>query len=281
MARIESLNILLTTTGKDYLAELYGNVLDNVMATAISPLLKNDAPIGDFGAAGSCEFKRFEITKPKPYGTARAAGKGQSLKVDPVTVSRDTNRELIVEIEQKDIAMYGVDGLMDRKGRQHVLSMTSDLDTAFFSKAVEEGTEFTPTAATLEDQVEEAIVELESTKNDFVDGVPRDIISVVCNPKTYSAIRTYLQKSTRQNRVTGLEDQFDDFNGAACYKSTHLPDGINFVVLVTGSIAQPIYVNQPYKAENIPLSDAKAISMFYYYGTKAVMPDLILYVSGE
>ena len=177
--------------------------------------------------------------------------------------------------------MYGVDGLMDRKGRQHVLSMTSDLDTAFFAKAVEEGTEFTPTAATLEDQVEEAIVELESTKNDFVDGVPRDIISVVCNPKTYSAIRTYLQKSTRQNRVTGLEDQFDDFNGAACYKSTHLPDGINFVVLVTGSIAQPIYVNQPYKAENIPLSDAKAISMFYYYGTKAVMPDLILYVSGE
>ena len=34
-------------------------------------------------------------------------------------------------------------------------------------------------------------------------------------------------------------------------------------------------MSNPYGAEKIPLSEAYAVSLFYHYGTKVVMPDLI------
>lgn len=40
MARIESLSQLLTTGGKDFLAEVYGGVIDNVQKATISNRLK-------------------------------------------------------------------------------------------------------------------------------------------------------------------------------------------------------------------------------------------------
>jgi hypothetical protein len=48
--------------------------------------------------------------------------------------------------------------------------------------------------------------------------------------------------------------------------------------MAVGAIAQPV-VAQPYVVEPIPLSNAVAIELFYHYGTKAVMPDLIKYAS--
>ena len=44
-----------------------------------------------------------------------------------------------------------------------------------------------------------------------------------------------------------------------------------------GSIAQPV-MPSPYEPSRIPLSKAIAIELYYSYGTKAVMPDLIYYV---
>ena len=41
MAKIESLSILLTTTGNDYLAELSGAVIENIQKEALSYRLKN------------------------------------------------------------------------------------------------------------------------------------------------------------------------------------------------------------------------------------------------
>ncbi|MPM56778.1 hypothetical protein SDC9_103593 [bioreactor metagenome] len=46
--------------------------------------------------------------------------------------------------------------------------------------------------------------------------------------------------------------------------------------MVDGSVAQPVMAN-PYSAEKIPLSEAYAVSLFFHYGTKCVMDDLILY----
>ena len=275
MARIQSLNILLTTTGKDYLAELYGNVIEAVTAGAVSTQIKNVELSGDF-ASGSVEAKRIATAKSKAYGTARTAGKGDALKAQPVVVAKDTDKEIVEEIEQKDTIMYGVDNLLQRRASNHVLSMISELDSAFFSEAVSQGTQFTPTAADYADQVEEAIVELESTKDDFVDGIPRNMISVVCGPAAYSGVRQYLQKNTRHNLATGQEDEFDEYNGCRTFKSVHLPDGIDFVVMVDGAIAQPVY-SSAYDAEKVPLSDAYAVELFYYYGTKAVSANLVLY----
>ena len=47
MARIESLSILTTDTGKEYLAELYGKVIENVQKALVSADMKNTDLSGD------------------------------------------------------------------------------------------------------------------------------------------------------------------------------------------------------------------------------------------
>ena len=85
MARIASLNVLLSTTGNDYLAEQYGAVIENVQKGCISQALKNTALSGTPGA-GTYEAKRFENKTSNSYGTARQGGAGQAVKATPVTV---------------------------------------------------------------------------------------------------------------------------------------------------------------------------------------------------
>ena len=99
MARIASLNILLSTTGNDYLAEKYGAVIANVQKRCISQLIKNTNLSGTPGA-GTYEAKRFENKTSQSYGTARSGGAGQAIKATPVTVPVNVDKELIVEAEQ-------------------------------------------------------------------------------------------------------------------------------------------------------------------------------------
>ena len=277
MPRIRSLNILLdgSQEGNAYLSELYGRVIENVTLNAVSSYVKNNDLSGD-PESGSMEATRFGASKSKPYGTARSAGRGDALKAAQVPVQIDQDREIVEELENKDVRLYGVDGVLDRRSLQHVTSMVSELDTAFFAKAIEEGTEFTPESALIEDQVEEAIQDVESTKNDYVDGVPREFISVIANPKVYGGIRKYLQTVTRPN-VDSTQDEFEAFNGARVFKSVHLPNTCAFCVMVDGSIAQPV-TSDVYSATRVPQSNAVSVDLFYSYGTKAVTPELIKYV---
>lgn len=279
MPRVPSLNMLLETTGTDYLAELTGRVLDNLSAQAVSMAIKNPLFSGD-PESGSVEFKRLANSEAKAYGTARSAGKGDGVVARPVPVLINQDKEIIEEIEAKDIRLYGVDGLLNIRSVDHVSTMVRTLDKAFFAAAVTEGTEFTPTESTAEDQVEEAIQELESTQNDFTDGIMRDHIVVVCNPKVYGDIRKYLQTSTRQNRQTGLEDEFDDFNGCRTFKSIHLPSGVKFVILTDTAVGQPV-MSDGYQAERVPQSNSMSVDLFFSFGTGVVEPDHVLYVSGE
>ena len=56
------------------------------------------------------------------------------------------------------------------------------------------------------------------------------------------------------------------------------------IAMCFASIAEPVRTSE-YRANKLPLSDAYAIGMPYYYGCEPVMPDLIYYVkknsSGE
>lgn len=275
MARITSLNILLDTTGKDYLAELYGKVIEGVNKALISVNMKNTDLSGN-PEAGSVEAKRFVNASPKAYGTARTAGKGDALKAKPVTVAIDTDKEIVEELEEKDTTLYGVDGILAKRANNHVERMASELDTAFFQEAVDEGTKATPTATAIQDQIEEVIQSVENTKNDFVDGVPRSMINVVCDTATYGQMRTYLDTITRAN-VDSDEEEFKAYHGVKTFSTVHLPEGVKFIVMVDGAVAQPVMSHQ-YTAEKIPLSNAYGVELFYSYGTKAVTPDLIKYV---
>jgi hypothetical protein len=274
MARIQSLNILLEQEGKDYLSELYGKVIENVNKILISSNMKNTDLSGN-PEAGSVEAKRFVNASSKDYGTARAAGKGDAVKAKPVTVAIDTDKEIVEELENKDVSLYGVDGILEKRANNHVQRMASELDTKFFAVAKSEGTKITPTATTIEDIVEEVIQTCENTKNDFVDGVPRSMMNLVCSTKIYGQIRTYLDKVTRAN-VDSAAEEFFSYHGVKTFSTVHLPDDVEFAVIVDGAIAQPV-MSDAYTAEKIPLSNAYGVEMFYHYGTKAVMPDLIFY----
>lgn len=273
MARIASLSILLTTEGNDYLAELYGKTIENVQKALVSGSMKNTDLSGD-PASGSVEAKRFANAQPKDYGTARAAGKGDKVKAKPVVVRIDQDKEIIEEIEEKDTKLYGVDGLLEKRASNHVVSMATALDRAFFTVAANAATEVEiDTSLPIEEQLEAIIQACENTQNDNVDGVPRGMMHLVCSTATYGKIRNALDKQTRANVDTAAEE-FYTWHGVETKSCVHLPVGVDYLLMVTGAVAQPVMATQ-YKAEKIGLSEAYAVELFYHYGTEAVMPDLI------
>jgi len=280
MPRIESLAILTTADGKEYLSELYGKTIENVQKALLSTTMKNTELSGD-PEAGSVEAKRFANANSQNYGTARAAGAGNKIKAQPVTVAIDKDREIVEELENKDVKLYGVDGVLNRRAANHHLRMAAELDKEFFAAAAEAAVAVNVAAdATIEDELETIIQECENTQNDFVDGVPRSMMHLVLSTAYYGKVRNNLDKQTRANVDTAAEE-FYTWHGVKCDSCVHLPTGCDYLLLVTGAVAQPV-MSDAYSAEKIPLSEAYGVSLFYHYGTKVVTPDLIFKkASGE
>ena len=156
--------------------------------------------------------------------------------------------------------------------------MARELDTKFFTEAVTAGTSFSATAgASIEDEIEEAIEKVETVKNDFVNGVPRNMIEIVASPATYGKLRNKINSISNSNNL-GVVPNYEQgtFNNVNVYSSVFLPTGINYVVMVKGAVAQPV-MTSIYNPAKVELSDATAFGLFAYKGTKAVMEDLIFY----
>ena len=281
MARINSLSILLSTSGKDQLAEKYGPVIENLQKATISGALKNTELSGD-PTTGTVEAKRFVNAASAAYGTARAA---------PVTVALNVDKEIIEEIEEKDVRLYGVDNVINRRVSNHGKSMERELERAFFKEAATAGTTITLTKTSINEKVEELIQSIEATKNDFVDGVDRDMISIVLDTATYGELRSFLDTGTHNANVDTNAKEFGLFHGVRVYSSVYLPTlteatsdsetkttTVHMIGMVNGSVALPVMptVAAP---EKIQLSNAIGFGIFYSYGAKAVMSDLIKVVS--
>lgn len=269
MARIASLNVLLSTTGNDYLQEQYGAVIDNVQKNCISQLIKNKDLSGTPGA-GTYEAKRFENKTSNAYGTARSGGAGQAVKATPVTVPVNVDKEIVVEVEQKDVTLYGVANLVEREAASAEKAMTRELERAFFAEAVSAGTAFTTTSTAAADVYEEMIQAVETVQNDFVDGVERDMITLVLSPAEYGKLRTYFDAIIHD----ASSEAIVRFHGVKVYSSVYLPSGTKAVCMADGSIAQPVLPTIA-PAERIQLSNAIGFGLFYSYGTKAVAADLV------
>ena len=277
MARLDALSIELTTTGKDKLAEEYGKVIENLQHITLASRLKNTDLSGD-PTAGTVEAKRFANIVGQTYGTARTAGKGAYVKAEPVVIAINDDTEYLEEVEEKDLRTYGVAGLIERRTRNHQDALAVELDTKFFAEAVNAGTTFTATAgASIEDEIEEAIQAVETTKNDFVNGVPRNMIEVVMSPAYYGKLRNKINSISNSNNL-GVVPNYEQgtFNNVNVYSNVFLPQGINYVVMVKGAVAQPV-MTSIYNPTKVDLSDATAFGLFAYKGTKAVTPDLIIY----
>lgn len=277
MARLDALSIELTTTGKDKLAEEYGKVIENLQHITLASKLKNTDLSGD-PTSGTVEAKRFVNKTGKAYGTARGNHYADNIKVEPVTVALNDNTEYLEEVENKDLKTYGVSGLIERRTRNHQDALAVELDTKFFAEAVSKGTSFTPTGSpTIDDEIEEAIQTIETTKNDYVNGVPRNLIEVVMSPKYYGKLRNKINSIPNSNGL-GVVPNYEQgtFNNVNVYSNVFLPNGINYVVMAKGSVAQPV-MTSIYDPKAIELSDAIGFGLFAYKGTKAVTPDLIIY----
>ena len=276
MARIESLGMLLDTSGKDFLAEEYGKVIENISKNTISGALKNTELSGT-PSAGSVEAKRFVNASSKDYGTARAASKGDAVKAKPVTVAINIDKEIIEEIEEKDVKLYGVDSVVSRRVANHGKAMTRELERAFFAEANGAGSALETDKTAINEKIEALIQQIETTKNDFVDGVDRDMISITCDTATYGELRNFLDKDANNSNVDTGAAEFGRFHGVRVYSSVYLPAGVKAIGMVDGSVAQPV-VPTIANPQKIQLSNAIGFGVFYSYGTKAVMPDLIVKV---
>lgn len=278
MARLDALSIKMTNgSTAEKLAEEYGKVIDNLQHITLASRLKNTDLSGD-PTSGTVEAKRFVNITGQAYGTARTGGAGQKIKAQPVVVALNDDTEYLEEVEEKDLKTYGIDGLIERRTKNHQDALAVELDTKFFAEAVSEGTSFTPTGSpTIEDEIEEAIQTIETTKNNFVNGVPRNMIEVVMSPAYYGRLRNKINSISNSNDLGQVRNYEQGvFNNVNVYSNVFLPNGINYVVMVKGAVAQPI-MTSIYNPAKIDLSDAIGFGLFAYKGTKAVTPDLIIY----
>lgn len=223
MARTKAISLIQSGSTKVDLAELSGLVISNIQKDTLSQGLKSQAYTGN-PASGSVEFKRFKNSASQPYGTARTAGKGDAITVPPTTVNLNTHKEIVEEAAKFDLDTFGVGNIMARRADNHVDTVASEFDTAFFAQAKAEGTSYTPASdAGIEDLLEGIIQTLESVKNDYVRGVPRNMIRLVLDPLTYGKARNYLDKSTNNANVDTAAEDFAIFHGVRVYSSINLP----------------------------------------------------------
>lgn len=278
----DALSILLQTdpTAKDKLKEEIGKVIENFEKSTISSYLKNTDLSGN-PEAGSVEARRFANCTSKPYGTARSNRAAEKMKVKPVIVPIDTDDEFLEEVEEKDLIMYGIPGLIERRIKAQGSGMKRLFERRFFKKAYDASNIFTPSAAatTIDLEMEEVIQRIETTKNDFIDGVERDFIALILTPAKYGAMRKYLDETPSNPNVNTAVGEFGTYHGVTFFSSVYLPDTVSCIALVIGSIAQPIR-SSVYNPTKIELSDATAFGQFLYSGTKDVTPELI-YAAGD
>lgn len=274
MARTDALSIKTNTTTQDKLAEVQGFVIEAVQKGAVSEKMKNTDYSGD-PASGSVEIDRFKNAQVDDYGTARTAGAGNKLlNSGKVTININEDKEIVEEIAKKDVKLFGIPSIMDKRKANQALRMIADLDTRFFAQMVADGTEITglTDADSLVDNLEKVIQSVETTQNDWVDGVDREMIELSVKPSLYGRLMNYID--TVPNPISGLDE--DVFHKVKIYSNHRQTKDI--ICAIHGAVGQPVTIDE-YEPEKIPFSNNYDCSLFYSRGTKAVMPDLIRYAN--
>lgn len=269
----DALNIMLQDDEtKDNLKHVLSGVLENVEARAISEQIKAKNGSGN-PEGGVIEYKRFVNAELKDKGTARTAGKGDAVKAKPVKVVIDTDKEIVEELQGKDVRLYGIDGMAERRKVNHQSAIIRYLDREFFAK-VTEGTEVTP-KDNVQDTIDDLLERARTLKNDFIDGIESDLLVIVVNSTYRKAMKKILDELP--NGTDPKEQAIGIYDSVRVYESNRLPTDVEAVVMMDGAIAQPYYVSE-YSAEKVPFDDAVALEDYLYKGTEALMEDTIFYV---
>lgn len=280
MAQTQALSIYQSAEAKAYLRNVIVGIFENIGKSTLAGKLKSkNADLSK--AAGSYEFKRFANAISQAYGTARTAGQGQKIVAPPITVNMDVNREIVEELNLFDGQSFTQDtfeAFVNRRKNAIELAVQRELDRSFFAKIQEEGTASAVTVDTTANiiaQLEELFIELETTSNDYVDGVDRELMALILSPRLYGKVKTELN-DVYNFAGTVEEGTFKGINGVATFSSNRLPTGVDFELIVMDSVAQPVIIKDV-DVEKIQLSNEYAVETFYRYGTKVLAKELALY----
>lgn len=272
----EALNIMMQDgKTKENLKQVLSGVLENVASRAISEQIKAKNGSGN-PEGGVIEYKRFVNAELKDKGTARAAGKGDKVKAKPVKVVIDTDKEIVEELQGKDVKLYGIDGMAERRKVNHQSAIIRYLDREFFAKVLE-GTEVSA-KDNVQDTIDTLLQKARTLRNDFIDGIESDLLVIVVDSEYRKGMKKILDDLP--NGTDPKEQAIGMYDSVRVYESIRMPDGVKAAVMMDGAIAQPFFVSE-YGAEKIPFDDAVALEDFLYKGTKALMEDTIFYVTDE
>lgn len=278
MALTQALSIYTSDSAKADLRNVIVGVFENIGKTAISQKLKSRNFTEN---AGSFSFKRFANATVSDYGTARTAGKGNKIIAPPVVVNLNQNKEIVEEVNFFDAQSFtseNFNAFINRRKMNISLSVQRDLDKAFFAAVKAGGTAANveiDTAAKLVPQFESAILKLETTANNYVDGVERQYMALVLSPELYGLVKTELN-DCYNFAGTVADEVFKGINGVATFSSNHLPTGADYELIVMDSVAQPVMLTDV-GVEKIQLSNEYAAEVFFRYGTQVLAPELALY----
>lgn len=276
MARQPALNIADYTdqTTMDNLAEVLDGVIENIQVSAVSEALKNRNGSGN-PEAGSVEYKRFVNAQLKDKGTARTAGAGDKVIAKPVIVNLDDDKEIVEELQIKDVELYGIDGMAERRKGNFAKRVVAYLDRKFFAEAVTSGTKFTRGSLTDTKEILDAmIVAAKETQSDFIDGIDAEDLAIVLNGTARKDLKNDLD--ALPNGTSPANGAIGTYDSVTVYESNRLPEGVNMIVMLKESIAQPRVISD-YQAEKVPFDDAIALETFLYTGVKALVPEAIIY----
>lgn len=274
MARTDALSVYLTDEEKDKLSEVYGEVIEAVQKAALSEKIKNKNYSGD-ATSGSVEISRFANAEVDDLGTARAKGAGKKIKNSgKVVVNVDTDKEIVEEVAKKDLDLHGVSGMAEKRKKNHTLRMAAYLDRTFFKCVEAAGKIITVTGATIQAKLEALIQTVESTVNEWVDGVDRELLVLTVTPALYGELENYIDSVP--NSITGVTDEL--FHRVRIYPNHR--QTADAICMIDGAAAQLVNADE-YGLEKIPLSNDFALELFFSTGTKAVMPDLIKMFNAE
>lgn len=279
MAKEKSLNIgLYETQVNDDLREVLDGVIENIQTSAVSEALKNREGSGD-PASGSTEYKRFVNAKLEDKGTARNAKAGAKVIAKPVIVNLDDDKEIIEELQIKDVKLYGVAGMAEKRKANFAKRVIAYLDRKFFTEAVNGGSKFERGTLTDPKEILDAmIVSAKSTESAFIDGIDAEDLAIVFSPAWRKAIKNDLDElpngTTPSNGAIGMYDSI------VSYETHRLPEGVNAIVMLKGAVAEPYFLSE-YATEKVPFDDAIALETFLYSGVKALVPEAILYDADE
>lgn len=276
MARQSSLNVADYTdqTTLDNLAETLDGVIENIQTSAVSEVLKNREGSGE-PESGSVEYKRFVNATLNDKGTARTAGAGSKVIAKPIIVNLDDDKEIIEELQVKDVKLYGIDGMAEKRKSNFSKRVIAYLDRKFFATAVASGTKFTRGELTnTKDIIDAMIVQAKETSSDFIDGIDAEDLALVVNGTYRKALKNELDElpngTAPSNGIIGVYDSVDT------YESNRLPSGVNAIVMLKGSVALPYFLSE-YAAEKVPFDDAIALETFLYNGAEALVDEAIIY----